>query len=539
LPTTVEKLIAGYGPDFPSLEDLFGLYATEAQELALSQPSPALGRYLKEVAFMSEVTSGRNIGLIRFHVLIERFIALSDELTIYSGIHRYRKVVHSLTDEDKKQLRELAKTSADIIRAEGIERFTEHDTAAAGDYLKLLVGREMPHLESMIEGIAFADTSEDTMGPTFGLIGNQLVYGYFIPHLLDFMSKMMNYIVEVEKKDPLVLPGLTHEQAAEPTTFGKKIMTSLKSIDYHIERMSRDGQFIPFTGKLGGAIGNLTTHYAAYPDIDWLAFAERYITGLGLTYDSMTFQSVTYDVEISLFTEIAHMLTHIIKMAEDFLSMASCPGQMFIKRKKKGTKGSSIMPGKSNGWATEGAIAMLKEARAGLFNLAQTLPDYRHEGNMGRSYLCRNLGTGMMPAFIAIHRIDNEIVGDMQKRGYVPNTDKIRAFFFEYPGMAGSAIQTVLKRAGIEGDAYRQIESISINPDGTYANAEQFGLGLRRVIAENDLPESVGVELLKLVNPENNTGKADFLAQRCKMELRCRIQHYREKMLPRCRKFLI
>lgn len=527
---TVQSLVEGYGPDFPSLETLLGLEPTDEQKLLNEQPTAALGRYLKDVAFLREVTSQRVVGLVRFKVLIERFIALNRLLTAYEGVHKNKKVVHSLTPQDEAALRQLARELADVVRAEAIEKFTEHDTAAAGDYLKLLIGTQLPYLEPMIEGVAFADTSEDTMGPTFGLIANKLVFGCFLPKVLDLMELLMRYVDEIEKDRPLTLPGLTHQQGAEPTTFGKKVMTNLVAVDRHICRMMEGEKFIPFTGKLGGAIGNMTTHYATYPDIDWRAFARNYVEGLGLTYEEMTFQASTFALEISHFTELAHMMTHIIKLAQDFISMASCPGQLFVKRKRKGTKGSSIMPNKSNAWAVEGALRMLKAFRAALFEYAQILPDYPHEGDMGRSYLFRELGSVFMPGFIALSRIGNEVVGDMTTRGYTPNAAKVAAFFHEYPGMAGSSLQTVLKREGIEGDAYRQIEAIAIERDGTYTNAYEFALGLKEVMAANSLPQAVRDELLTLLSPGNNVGDADILTKKWRGILQCRIEVYRAKL---------
>lgn len=530
---TVQSLIEGYGPNFPSLQDLFGLEPDEEQALRLSQPTPALGRYFRDVAFLGNVTSQRVVALLRFQVLIERFIFLGQIMDDYNGVHRDRRIVYGLTPTDIERLREFGRTDGDIIRAEKIERFTEHDTAAAGDYLKLLIGTQMPHLEPMIEGVAFADTSEDTMSQVFGIIANKIVFGCFVPKLVRLMLGLLGYVDFVEAQNPpLVLPGQTHQQAAEPTTFGKKITTNLAAIGYHLERMREEGgSFIPFSGKWNGAIGNFTTHLAAYPDIDWDSVSMRFIESqLGLTYEPLTFQSSTYAVEAAHFCSLANTITHLLKVVDDFLRLASCPGQLFVKRKVAGTKGSSIMPNKSNGWYQEGARKQLEKTRAALFQMAQQLPEYTHEGDMGRSFLMRDLATVFMPAFIALGRIEYEMIGDMGVRGYVPNPRKITAFFEEYPGMAGSAIQTILKRAGIGGDAYRLIEAIAINPDGTYANAEQFSQGLFRVVMENNLPADVRDELLGKLVPGANIGLADELARREGKELRERLNEYLEEL---------
>lgn len=524
---TVQELVKGYGDTFPDLETLFGLEPTDEQLLALSQPTPAQGRYLKSVKRLSEVTSQRVVARVRFRVLIEWLIKLSEVMEGYDGKHRDRKIIGGLTDADKQALRRLGRDPADAIRAEEIEKFTEHDTAAAGDYLKLLIGRMFPHLEPVLEGVHFGNTSEDVMGPVFGLILNSLVYGHFLPKLFELMSALLDFVDAVEADGPLIIPSYTHQQAAEPTTFGKKVTTMLAAMNVHVGRLLNMQQaFTPFPGKFGGGVGNMSTHFAAYPDIPWREVGREYVEGLGLTYEPMTFQSSTYAIEASLLTELGHIMTHLMKFVDDFVSLAACPGQFFVKRVKKGRKGSSIFPGKSNAWGSEGALAMLEKARAAIFQLVQALPFYPHEGDMKRSFLMRDIGTVFMPAFIALDRIRGEIVGDLVGRGYTPNRVSINAVFSRYPGMAGSCLQTVLKRAGIEGDAYRLVEGVATRADGTPANARQFRAGLRRVCDELQLTTKLRRELMSLLKPANIIGDADVQAKREEADLRQSMARY-------------
>ncbi len=185
------------------------------------------------------------------------------------------------------------------------------------------------------------------------------------------------------------------------------------------------------------------------------------------------------------------------------------------------------MPSKSNAWQQEGAQKMLIEARDNLLLYAKELPSYPHEGDMGRSYMLRNIANVFMPIFIGLNRISKEM------QGYVPNPDKINAFFREYPGMAGSAIQTVLKREGIPGDAYRTIENIAINPDGTYANSEQFRAGLGRTMDELNLSPSLRKELSDLLEPNNLVKKANEMAgDAIFREATSRIRDYRKQLAP-------
>lgn len=516
----VDEMIKGYGPNFPGLAELFAMPLTEKDRLSLEEPIPALGRYAKSVAFLKDVTSGKAVGLMRFKVIIEYFIALNNQLAEYTGKHR--KITGKLTAEDIAEIRKIGTTLEEVKQAEFIEKFTEHDTAAAGDFIKLKIATKLPHLEDQMEGIHFGCTSEDVMGNVFGLIANDLVFKHFLDSLLDFCLNVMFFVEKHEGLGPLILPALTHEQAATPTTLGQKLITQLVAIDYHLSQMKgKTVKFQPFSGKMGGPIGNLDCHYAAYPDIDWISFAKDFVEGMGLHYETMTNQCVSYAVEAQHFTTIGNILTHIIKLVKDFVNMASCPSQFFVKEKKKGTKGSSIMPNKSNAWKMEGALGMLSEARDRLFFLARELPNYPHEGNMARSYLFRNIGDAFLPIFIGLGRITEEI------KTYKPNPEKITNFFNEYPGMAGGCLQTVLKRQGVSGDAYRLIQEISINPDGTYANAEQFKKGFEEKVKELGLPEDSREELARLLKPDNLIGLAHLMTLSSIENLKIKFKTYR------------
>jgi len=490
----IDAMAKGYGEKFPGITRLFGMMPTEEFLEGINEPIPALGRYQKSVKFLRNITSGRALGEKRFFVIIQYFLALNKLLSEYEGNYKDQKIVGKLDNEHIQKIKNIGIRLEDIFQAEKLEEFTEHDTAAAVDYIKLKIASQISHLENEIEGVHFACTSEDVMGNVFGLIGNELVYENFLPTLIVFCESVINYVKEIEKDRPLVLPALTHEQAAEPTTFGIKITTRLMAINYLIRRLylEKEERFMPFSGKMGGAIGNLTCHFAAYSDINWWKFSKDFVENLGLYYEEMPDQCVSYTNEAHIFSVIANILTQLIKITSDFINLASCPSQFFVKKKKAGVKGSSIMPNKSNAWGMEGAIAMFLEARDRLIFLAKELPLYPHEGNMKRSYLMRNLGDAFMPIFIGISRAQKEM------KSYQPNMKKIMAFFYEYPGMAGSSLQTVLKRRGITGDAYRIIQSIAINSDGSYANMDEFTKGLEEKIEKFKWSDDLKWELLNL-----------------------------------------
>ena len=133
--------------------------------------------------FLSKsVTSGRTVALTRFKVMIEYFLKLSNLMINYRGDRL--PLIERLEPADIAVIKSLGETDDDILRAEYLEKFTEHDTAAAGDYLKLLIAKKLPHLTESIEAVNFANTSEDTMGNVFGIIANKLVFGHFMSALI-------------------------------------------------------------------------------------------------------------------------------------------------------------------------------------------------------------------------------------------------------------------------------------------------------------------------------------------------------------------
>ena len=83
----------------------------------------------------------------------------------------------------------------------------------------------------------------------------------------------------------------THGQPASPTRLGKEIQV-------FVERLNRKGNFIfNYTcSKFGGATGNFNAHYVAYPNIDWINFANKFLSeNLKLKRSHPTTQIEHYD----------------------------------------------------------------------------------------------------------------------------------------------------------------------------------------------------------------------------------------------------
>jgi adenylosuccinate lyase len=77
----------------------------------------------------------------------------------------------------------------------------------------------------------------------------------------------------------------THGQPASPTTIGKEIYVFVDRLSAQVDLL----ETIPFSAKFGGATGNFNAHQVAYPDIDWIAFADNLVNKtLGLWRSKVT-----------------------------------------------------------------------------------------------------------------------------------------------------------------------------------------------------------------------------------------------------------
>ena len=78
----------------------------------------------------------------------------------------------------------------------------------------------------------------------------------------------------------------THGQTASPTTVGKE----MANVVARLKRQRDQFAAVEILGKINGAVGNYNAHLAAYPEVDWPAFARRFVEGLGLSFNPFTTQ---------------------------------------------------------------------------------------------------------------------------------------------------------------------------------------------------------------------------------------------------------
>jgi len=514
-----DKILAmfdGLGIDHEHIVQLADQGVSQEYLYSITTPFPVLGRYRKYIAFMDDLTSLKALCKYRVMVIVEYFIALADTMANYDGTFRDKKIISfPLTEPMKQALRAVSQnlTPQQIAQIEAIEAKADHDTAAITDWTKFIVdycdilgtARASKELENCLDGFHFGRTSEDVNSPVFALVNRELFFKHLIPEIIAFQESLIKHAREFDR----VTAGLTHGQPAEPTTIGKQFMNAVAAIDSILRQVflpcdeTGARKPISFPVKTFGAVGNHSDLRAAYPDIDWIENDQRFVAALGpgLHLDMMVTQASLYGEYKRIYDAVCTIARHILKFTGDFWGWTSF--QWFRKKRKEGVKGSSVMPNKYNPWRMEGASKVLEKFIVQLEYTSKALMDYPYEGDMGRSIIMRDICDDFAKFFIALGRIREEL------QLYEVNEEKIDEFLRDNPGLVGGAAQTILKRSRVEGDAYRYIQQMMINPDGTYVSQEEFS---EKMAQSRDIPPGVKEEILRLAKPESNTGYAEELA---------------------------
>jgi adenylosuccinate lyase len=284
----------------------------------------------------------------------------------------------------------------------------------------------------------------------------------------------------------------THGQPATPTTFGKEVAVYAARLGRVAGRIEAalDG----LAGKLAGASGTYAAHEAAYPEVDWRAFAREFVTGLGLSHRSLATQVNANDDLAALFDALRGANNVLLDLDVDaWLYVAD---RYLGQETVAGEAGSSTMPHKVNPIDFENSEGNLSKANADLTFLADDLTRSRLQRDLSDSTVARNVG-----AALAHCRIGYAKCGDGLDR-VVPNDEVMREDLAANPAVVGEAVQTILRREGHE-DAYERVKELT---RGRRVSMADF----HDLFDDLDVEESVRAELHALT-PADYTGLASDL----------------------------
>jgi adenylosuccinate lyase len=321
---------------------------------------------------------------------------------------------------------------SDAEKIKETEKVTNHDIKAIEYFLKdkfIKAG-----WGKWSEFIHFGLTSQDINNTAIPLSIKDALINVYFPLLFDLREALAT-LADEWKDIPML--ARTHGQPASPTRLGKEISVFIARID---EQLKYFGQ-IPYSAKFGGATGNLNAHKAAYPDIDWITFADNFVNGeLGLQRSYPTTQIEHYDNLAALFDNMRRINVILIDLARDIWTYISM--DYFRQKIRKGEIGSSAMPHKVNPIDFENGEGNLGYANAIFGHLAEKLPLSRLQRDLTDSTVLRNTGVPVGHSIIAF----NSILKGLNK--LILNNDKIRSDLENNWAVVAEAFQTILRREG-------------------------------------------------------------------------------------------
>ena len=437
--------------------------------------SPIDGRYQSKTAELQTYFS--EFGLIKYRVIVEveYFIALVD-----AGIQ-------PLADFPKDKYAALQAICADFSEADALwikdkEKITNHDVKAVEYFLKHKL--EELGLEMYVEFIHFGLTSQDINNTAIPLSLRDAIHQHYFPLLEKVIAKL-----EVLQNDWKDIPMLarTHGQPASPTRLGKEIKVFTERLNNQLDRLKS----IPFSAKFGGATGNFNAHHVAFPEVDWVAFANKYVNDtLGLQRSQTTTQIEHYDNMAAIFDAMKRINTIILDLNRDMWTYISM--EYFKQKLKDGEIGSSAMPHKVNPIDFENSEGNIGIANALFEHLAAKLPVSRLQRDLTDSTVLRTIGMPFAHTFIALKStmagLDKLLLNETAFHTDLENNWAVVA----------EAIQTVLRREGFE-KPYEALKGLTrINEAVTKESVHQF-------VDELPISEALKTEL-KHITPHNYTG---------------------------------
>ncbi|MCF6341674.1 MAG: adenylosuccinate lyase [Bacteroidales bacterium] len=441
----------------------------------LTATSPVDGRYRNKTDELSDFFSEYALFKYRVQVEIEYFIALCT------------LPLPGLEGFDSKyfdRLRNIYKnfTPDDAAAVKTIEQTTNHDVKAVEYFIKECF--DELGLTAFKEFVHFGLTSQD-INNTAQPLALKDAHNLVLNPLIEKLVNKINLSAFAWKDISLL--ARTHGQPASPTKLGKEFYVFVERLENQLDLLHT----IPFSGKFGGATGNMNAHVVAYPQIDWEKFACDFLKNeLKIQRQKTTTQIEHYDFLAAYFQALSRINTILIDLCRDIWTYISM--DYFKQKIKTGEIGSSAMPHKVNPIDFENAEGNLGIANAMLHHLAEKLPVSRLQRDLTDSTVMRNIGVPLAHMLIAI----KSLLKGFDK--LLLNEAKIAAELEDNWAVVAEAIQTILRRENYP-NPYEALKSL------TRTNEKITGESIRNFILGLDVSEELKNELLA-ISPSNYTG---------------------------------
>ena len=451
----------------------------------LTALSPLDGRYQSKVAPLRALFSEWALIRFRVQVEVEWLKALATEPTM-GEVPPFSPATLAALDALVTNFSE-----ADGERVKAIEAATNHDVKAVEYFLKeKLAGNA--DVVKVAEFIHFACTSEDINNLCHALMLKGARDTVMLPALDSLTTRLTSQAHDLAD---LSMLAHTHGQPASPTTLGKE----LANVVHRLRRARDTIAKVSILGKINGAVGNYNAHLAAYPDVQWEAFARHFVEHLGLAFNPYTIQIEPHDAMAELFDAYARVNTILIDLNRDIWGYISLG--YFKQKTKAGEIGSSTMPHKVNPIDFENAEGNLGLANAVLRHLSEKLPISRWQRDLTDSTVLRNMGVALGYTLLAY---DSCLKGLNKLEA---NPARLAEDLDANWEVLAEPIQTVMRRYNVSG-AYEQLKELTRGKAGI--NRETLAAFINGLTG---IPEAEKKRLLALT-PSNYIGKAAELAKK-------------------------
>lgn len=442
----------------------------------LTAISPIDGRYRGKTEALANYYSEFALIRYRVRVEIEYFITLCE-----LPLPQLASFDHALFERLRDIYRNLDENEAQ--RVKDIEKITNHDVKAVEYFIKEEFDK-IGGLDAYKEFIHFGLTSQDINNTSVPLSVKESLEQVYYPQVEELIAQLQTYADEW--KDVPML-AKTHGQPASPTRLGKEIMVYV----YRLTEQLNSLKACKITAKFGGATGNYNAHHVAYPEFDWKAFGNKFVSEkLGLEREQYTTQISNYDYLGAIFDAIRRINTIIIDLDRDFWMYISM--EYFKQKIKAGEVGSSAMPHKVNPIDFENSEGNLGIANAILQFLAQKLPVSRLQRDLTDSTVLRNIGVPMGHGVIAIQSTLKGL------RKLILHEEKLQEDLNNTWAVVAEAIQTILRREAYP-HPYEALKALTrTNKHMTEETIHEFIQGL-------NVSDSVKAEMMA-ITPSNYTG---------------------------------
>lgn len=442
----------------------------------LTAISPIDGRYRSKVNGLAPYFS--EYALIRYRVKVEvlYFIALCE-----IPLPQLKDVDHAVFNDLKAIYDNFSEADAQKIKE--IEKVTNHDVKAVEYFIKEKF--DSLDLGQYKEFIHFGLTSQDINNTSIPLSCKDALQDVFFPEL-DKTIQLITKIADDWKDIPML--AKTHGQPASPTRLGKEIAVFVSRLKAQFDTIAK----VPLAAKFGGATGNFNAHYVAYPDGDWHAFGDAFVSEkLGLNRSYPTTQIEHYDHFAALFDAAKRINTILLDFSKDVWQYVAM--NYFKQKINPNEVGSSAMPHKVNPIDFENAEGNLGIANALFEHLSAKLPISRLQRDLTDSTVLRNIGVPFAHTLLSFNSLQKGI------NKLEINEEAIAKDLDDNWAVAAEAIQTILRREAYP-NPYEALKALTRT--GKKITKET----LHQFIIQLDVSEEIKMELMH-ITPYNYTGR--------------------------------